>query len=336
MIIARAPTRISFIGGGTDLPDYYQVSPGKVISTAIDKYVYVVINPVPLLHGIYARYSINENVTNVRKLKNDRIREALLDLNIKDNLEIGVFSNLPTGIGLGGSSSFSVALYKVLLTYLGIPSDKEGIAKKACFLEMNLVKQTIGKQDQYAASYGGFNIFQFLPNEDVLIDPLFLDYKTRFDLENHLILFYIGLNHVSSEILQDQKSKTKSNFALYNKMVENVDAFKEYILAKDFLKAGTLLHENWLIKKQLSSKITNSTIDQFYDTGIKHGAWGGKILGAGGGGCILFFAPVNKKGSIGYAIKSLANKLKLPKFREIPFKFVESGGEIIYNSMFHR
>lgn len=336
MIIARAPVRISFVGGGTDLPSFYHISPGKVISTTIDKYVYVVINPIPLLEGVHVRYSINENVTDIKKLKNNHVREALLDLKIKDNLEIGVFSDLPTGIGLGGSSSFTVALYKALFSYLGKFIDKNDLAEKACLLEMQLLKQPIGKQDQYAASIGGFNVYDFFTDESVLVSPLFLDYKTRFDLEEHLLLFYTGMSHSASTILREQNTKIKASFDLYRKMVKNVDIFQNLIIKGDFSKAGSFLHENWLIKKSLATGISNSTVDQFYETGMQEGAWGGKILGAGGGGCVLFFTPTDKKKAVQTSMCQLAKKLKLPGFREIPFKFVESGGEIIYNSLLHK
>lgn len=335
MIISRAPVRISFLGGGSDMPNFYHLFPGKVISTTIDKYVYVVLNPAPLLEGIHARYSINENVTDVKKIKNDHIREALLDLNISDNLEIAIFSDLPTEVGLGGSSSFAVALYKALYAYLGDSADKDKLAEKACRLELDLLKQPIGKQDQYAAAQGGFNVYNFMSNEQVVVNPLFLDYKKRFDLENHLLLFYTGITP-SASILKQQSSNIKRNIDDIKQLANNVDVFQDLIIKGYFHKAGLLLHDNWLIKKKLAYGITNPIINQFYDTGIAQGAWGGKILGAGGGGCVLFFTPTNKRVAVRSKIKLLAQKLKLSGFREIPFKFVESGGEIIYNNMLHK
>ena len=205
MIIVRAPLRISFVGGGTDLPDFYHLSPGKVISVTIDKYVYVVINPAPLLKGITARYAIVETVNKPKELKNDRIREVMIDLKVNDNMEIGVFSDLPVGTGLGGSSSFTVTLIKGLTTYLGKRLDKDKIAELASKIEINNIKEPIGKQDQYAATFGGFNIFQFNPDETVDVHPILLDYKRKVDLENHMLVFFTGISRQASSVLAEQK-----------------------------------------------------------------------------------------------------------------------------------
>src|SRR5258708_10395164 len=191
MIIVRAPLRISFVGGGSDIADFYRVTPGKVISVAINKFVYVVINPTPLQKGITARYSIVETVQSAKDLKNNRIRETMLSLGIdKDLLEIGTFSHLPVGTGLGGSSSFTVGLVKGLSTYLRQRLDKTEIAEMASKIEIERIKEPIGKQDHYAATFGGFNVLQFNPDESVYIKPLLVDYKTRFDFEKHLLFFF--------------------------------------------------------------------------------------------------------------------------------------------------
>lgn len=335
MIIVRAPLRISFVGGGTDLPDFYHLSPGKVISATIDKYVYVAINPAPLLKGITARYSIVENVNSPKELKNDRIREVMLDLQIKDNMEIGIFSHLPVGTGLGGSSSFTIALIKGLSTYLGRRPDKEEIAETACKIEIDLIKEPIGKQDQYAAAFGGFNIFQFNPDETVDIHPILLDYKKRVDLENHMLVFFTGISRQASSVLAEQKTNMHHQIKNLKSMVDLVDLFKKKLMKGDFEALGKLLHENWLKKKMLASKISNQVIDRLYQTGILNGAWGGKVLGAGGGGCILFLVPLQKKEKIKNAIKIQAQKLKLSDFKEVPVKFVQSGVEIVSNSSFN-
>src|SRR3989344_1856155 len=192
MIIVRAPLRISFVGGGSDLSDFYRISPGKVISATIDKYVYTVINPAPLLKQITVRYSVIENVNKAKELKNDRIRETMLSLGIQDNMEISTFSDLPVGTGLGGSSAFTSALIKGLSAHCGKRLSKEDIAKTACNIEIDMIKEPIGKQDQYASTFGGFNIFQFNSDETVDIDPILLDYKRRIDLENHMLVFFTG------------------------------------------------------------------------------------------------------------------------------------------------
>lgn len=335
MIIVRAPLRISFVGGGTDLQDFYRKYPGRVISATIDKYVYVAINPAPLLKGITARYAITETVNDIKKLKNDRIREVMINLDIKDNMEIGIFSQLPVGSGLGGSSSFTVALIKGLAAYLGKRFEKQEIAELASKIEIDVLKEPIGKQDQYAASFGGFNIFKFNPDETVDVEPVLLDYKRSIDLENHMVIFFTGITRQASSVLNEQKANISDRMDSLKSMAMLVDVFKNKLLKGDFQSLGELLHENWLKKKQLASKVSNKTIDQLYDAGIKSGAWGGKILGAGGGGCILFLAPLNKKDIIRKSIEKEAKKQDLSDLKEIPVKFVQAGVEVISNSYFN-
>ncbi len=335
MIIVRAPLRISFVGGGTDLSDFYHFSSGKVISATIDKYVYAAINPAPLLKGITARYSITEVVKTPRELKNDRIRETMIYLEIGDNMEIGAFSHLPVGTGLGGSSAFTVTLVKGLSTYLGKRLDKKEVAEIACKIEIDILKEPIGKQDQYAAAFGGFNIFQFNPDETVDVYPILLDYKKRVDLENHMLVFFTGISRQASSVLAEQKTNMHNQIKNLKSMVDLVDLFKKKLMKGDFEALGKLLHENWLKKKLLASKISNQVIDHLYQTGIEGGAWGGKVLGAGGGGCILFLVPLQKKEKIRDTIKLQAQKLKLSDFKEVPVKFVQSGVEIVSNSSFN-
>lgn len=334
MIIVRAPLRISFVGGGTDLPDFYRHNLGKVISVTIDKYVYVAINPAPLLKGITARYAINEHVLNIRDLKNDRIRETILHFGIKDPMEIGSFAHLPVGIGLGGSSSFTVALVKGLSTYLGKRlSDKE-IAEIACKIEIDYIKEPIGKQDQYATACGGINVYQFNADETVNIEPVLLDYKKRMEFENHMLIFFTGISRKASTVLTEQKTNISNKTEVLEYMASLVDIFKNHLLKGDFKSMGLLLHENWIKKKTLSSNISNQEIDQIYNVGISSGAWGGKVLGAGGGGCIMFLAPFGKIQNIRTKIVQKFQSLKLDDFKEVPVKFVQSGVEVVSNSYF--
>lgn len=334
MIIVKAPLRISFVGGGSDLPDFYHLTPGKVISATIDKYVFVAINPAPLLKGITARYSVIENVNKPQDLKNDRIRETMLSLGVKDNMEIGVFSHIPTGTGLGGSSSFTVSLVKGLSTYLKRRLDKKEIAEIACDIEINKIKEPIGKQDQYAASFGGFNVFTFNPNETVNIEPILLDYKTRLKLEDHMVVFFTGITRITKTVLKEQKLKTSSNLKSLSLMVKLVGSFQKKLAKGNFKDLGKLLHENWLIKKMLAQKISNETLDKLYETGIKNGAWGGKVLGAGGGGCLMFFAPPDSKEKLKQALTKKAQQLRLNDFKEIPIKFMQSGVEVVSNTYY--
>lgn len=334
MIIVRAPLRISFVGGGTDLPTFYTQTPGKVISATIDKYVYVGINPAPLLKGIHARYAINESVSSVKKLKNDRIREVLLHLGISDSMEIGIFSHLPTGTGLGGSSSFVVALIKGLTTYLGKRLDRKEIADMACKIEIDILKEPIGKQDQYAASIGGINVFKFNPDETVEIEPILLDFKTRQELENHLVIFFTGITRSAKSVLTEQNAKTPANLKHLSSMLKLVDSFYKKLSKGSFKDLGKLLHENWLIKRTLASKISSEGLDKLYETGIKNGAWGGKVLGAGGGGCIMFFAPPDIHDRLRQTLIKKADTLSLKDFKEVPIKFVHSGVEIVSNTYY--
>lgn len=331
MIIVRAPLRISFVGGGTDIGDFYHTHPGKVISATIDKYVYITINPAPLTRGIHARYSEVENVSHPKLLKNDRIRETMLQLGINNDLEIGVLSHLPVGTGLGSSSSFTVALVKGFSTYIGKRLSKHSIAQTACHIEINKLSQPIGKQDQYAATFGGINIFEFNPDETVTIKPITIHPQTISDLEDHTLIFYTGISRLATSILSDQKAKTKLNIQTLKKMTELVDPFQKMLQAANFKGLGQLLHQNWLNKKSLSPKISTPTIDELYTSSIKAGAWGGKILGAGGGGCLMYITSKKTKTPVREAILETAKKLKLQHFKEFSFKFATRGVEIVSN-----
>lgn len=332
MIVVRAPLRISFVGGGTDLPDYYKKSPGKVISTAIDKYVYVVINRTPLINKVAARYSRSELVDHPEELQHTRIRAALLDMNISSGIEIATFASLPSRTGLGSSSSFSVALMKGLSAYLGKKLTKEEAAEEASRLEIKLLKEPIGKQDQYAASFGGFNILQFNQDDTVTVDPVLLDYKKRHALEDHILVFYTGMTRDASTVLTKQKANIEKKFKTLQSMADSVDEFSLRLLKGDFKSLGKILHEGWLMKKSLTTAISNNYIDDIYESGLQAGAWGGKVLGAGGGGCILFIAPTAKKDTIRKKVAKIAQNYNLIDFQELPMKFVQSGAEILLNA----
>ena len=335
MIITRAPMRISFVGGGTDLEAFYRHSPGRVISAAIDKYAYVTVNRPPLLRHVAARYAIAEAVAHPRELKNDRIREALLHFGIESNVDVVTFSDAPVKTGLGSSSTFSVALMKALLLSQGKKADKGEIAELASHLEINLVKEPIGKQDQYASAFGGINIFQFNPDHSVDVSPVRLDFKQKSNFENHLLLFFTGIARDASSVLTEQKANTDKKLETLKKMADSVYEFRDKLVAQDFEGLGNMLHDGWLLKKTLASKVSNSTIDNLYETGLKAGAWGGKILGAGGGGCVLFMAPVEKKPVIREAMKNAAAAHQLVEFNEIPVRFAQSGAEVLMNNSFN-
>jgi len=331
MIVVRAPLRISFVGGGTDIADFYRKHPGRVISTAIDKFVYVAINRTPLIPKISARYSISETVDRPDDLQHTRIKAALLDMGIGKGIEIGSFASLPAKTGLGSSSSFSVALIKGLNAFAGKKMDKKEVAEAASRLEIELLGEPIGKQDQYAAAMGGFNVIQFNPDESVDVEPVLLDYKKRLGLENNLLLFYTGLTRAASSVLTEQKANIGSKFETLKEMAGSVDEFRDRLLVGDFKRLGGMLHEGWLKKKSLASNVSNSTIDDLYNAGMDAGAWGGKVLGAGGGGCVMFIVADDKKPAVREAVKKVAKEKNLNEFQEIPVKFVQSSAEIVFN-----
>lgn len=323
--------RLSFVGGGTDLPDFYRRSAGRVISATINQFVYIAVMRTPLVDKVSARYKISETAARASEIKHTRIRAALMDFGIEKGVEIGSFASLPAQTGLGSSSSFSVALMKGLLAYQGKKVDARGAAEAASRLEIELLREPIGKQDQYAAAFGGFNVFEFRPDETVDVKPVLLDYKKRLAFENHLLLFYTGLVREAASVLTEQKANIDKKFATLKEMADSVPEFSAKLLSGDMAGMGRMLHEGWLRKKTLASNISNSAIDKLYETGMSAGAWGGKVVGAGGGGCVMFLAPADKKPAIREAVAKVAAENNLTEFKEIPVKFVQAGAEVLFN-----
>jgi len=335
MILVRAPLRISFVGGGTDIPAFYKRYPGRVISTTIDKYVYLAINHTPLVDAVTARYSQTETAAHPSKLEHARIRALLLDMGIKKNIEIGSFASLPAKTGLGSSSSFSVALVKGLHAFLGKRLDAAAAAEGASRLEIELLNEPIGKQDQYAAAFGGLNFIQFNTDGSVAVEPLLLDFRKRDAFDTSLLLFYTGLTRNASDVLTDQVARIDDKFEIYKELSESALVFREYLLEGELKKIGSMLHDGWKKKKKLSTKVSNGTINNLYDAGKGAGAWGGKVLGAGGGGCVLFMAPQESHAAIRAALHREAKKAKLTDFREVPFSFTHAGTDILFNNSGH-
>lgn len=334
MIIVRAPLRVSFVGGGTDTSDFYTKSTGRVLSAAINKYVYVTVTATPF-QQITARYSVGETVRNLKELKNDRIREALLVNGIMSGIEISTFSDLPGQTGLGSSSSFSVALVKALSLLRGRQLDSRMCAEEACRLEIDLVKEPIGKQDQYAAAFGGMNVFEFQADGTVAVDPVHLDFRRQLDFEKHLLLFFTGITRKASSVLSEQKeniSKDKKHIQTLIAMAESVVPFRQALLKGDFETLGKLLHEGWARKRSLAHSVSNDVLDELYETALREGAWGGKVLGAGGGGCLLFVVHPEKREHVARALEALAAKQALAESSLIPFSFVHSGVEVVVNT----
>lgn len=323
--------RLSFVGGGTDLPDFYRKHPGRVISTTIDKFVYIAINRTPLIDKVSARYSFSETVAHPSELQHTRIKAALMDAGINKGIEIGSFASLPAKTGLGSSSSFTVALVKGLHAFSGEKIDKRAAAEAACRLEIDVLGEPIGKQDQYAAAFGGFNIFTFNADGSVIAEPVFLDYKKWLGLEDHVLLFFTGVTRAAASVLTEQRANIDGKFATLREMSDSVPEFSAKLLAGDYEGMGKMLHQGWLGKKTLASGVTNEVIDELYEAGMSAGAWGGKVVGAGGGGCLMFLVSADKKQVVKNAMRAAAKEKDLMDFKEIPVKFTQAGAEVLFN-----
>lgn len=331
MIVVRTPLRISFVGGGTDFPEFYRRYPGRVISATIDKHIYVVVKPTPLIARYTMKYDKTESVERPNDLEHTRVKAAFMDLGINHGIEIGSFVDLPGRTGLGSSSSFSVGLMKGLHAFMGRKLSREQAAVAASRLEIELVGEPIGKQDQYAAAYGGINMIQFNPDDTVTVEPLLLDFRARSNLEQNLMLFFTGIARNASAVLLEQRAKIEKNFETYKTMSDSALVFRDRLLAGDMQGIAAMLHEGWLRKKTLASNISNELIDELYETGTRAGAWGGKILGAGGGGCILFIVPPDRQESVRRAVAESASGNGLAEFREIPIRFTQSGADVVFH-----
>lgn len=331
MNITRAPLRISFVGGGTDIKEFYSRYPGRVISTSIDKFVYIVTHTGDF-GSFIMKYSKTETAKDVSEINHTRFKESLIKIDVPKGIEIASFADLPAKTGLGSSSSFSVALMKSLYSTKGVKMSKESAAQAACELEIDILKEPIGKQDQYAAAYGGLNVMTFNPDGTVEVEPIFLNFKFKSKFENHMMLFFTGMTRPASSVLTEQKQKINDNFETYKKMSDSVLVFRDKLMAEDLEGMAEMLHEGWLRKKTLASTVSNSETDVLYETAIKAGAWGGKILGAGGGGCLLFLAPPGKQQKIQEALEKKAEEIKLADFSRVHFGLTSSGVDVLFNS----
>jgi D-glycero-alpha-D-manno-heptose-7-phosphate kinase len=324
MIISRTPLRISFAGGGSDLPAFYRHETGAVVSTAIDKYIYITINK-KFDHQIRASYAITEIVDRVDDLKHELIREALKLLWLDGGLEITSISDIPSrGTGLGSSSTYIVGLLNALYAYGGQPASAERLAQEACQIELERCAKPIGKQDQYIAAYGGLQYIQFRPDGSVFVDPIICGVETRQRLRERLLLLYTGLTRSADDILREQGSnieRDQQQRRNLRTLVRLADDLRQAFWRNDVDCVGEILHEGWMLKRDMASSISSSPIDDWYQRAREHGARGGKILGAGGGGFLLLFAPPDRHQAIADA---------LPELRRIPFGFEPQGSKIIY------
>jgi D-glycero-alpha-D-manno-heptose-7-phosphate kinase len=314
MIISRTPLRISFVGGGTDLPAFYKHDKGAVVSATIDKYIYITVNG-RFDNSIRASYSVTEIVTEVDQLKHELIREAIKMAGLDGGLEITSIGDVPAGTGLGSSSSYTVGLLNALYAYQGVLLPPDMLAKKACQIEIDICGKPIGKQDQYAAAFGGLNYIEFYKDR-VTVCPI-----PNMKVVNNCLLFYLGSVRSADEILEDQRGRLAEKEAVYRKMAV-LAAQMDVFLRNGVDKTGMFLHQNWELKKTLSPLISNPRIDEYYERARKAGAEGGKVSGAGGGGFLLLYAPKNRHSAIKEALSDL---------RHLPFRFESRGSVIIYN-----
>ena len=327
MIIARSPLRVTLGGGGTDLPSYYRDNEGFLVSAAIDKYVYVNVMR-PFTEGIFLKYSQLEHVEQIAAVKHPIIREALDILGFKTpQVEITTLADIPAGTGLGSSGSFTTALLKALYTHRKRHLHQEELAELACHIEIDRLGEPIGKQDQYIAAVGGLTCFTFHKDDKVTAIPLGLSVDTMFDMEDNLLLFFTGFSRSASGILKDQQVKSQENDV---DMLNNLHYVKDLgYRSKDALEAGNttlfgeLMHEHWKHKKRRSGGMSNPKIDEWYELGMKNGAVGGKLVGAGGGGFLMFMAHDRNK---------LRHTMASAGLEEVRFKFDFEGTKVVMSS----
>ena len=340
MIIARAPFRLPLGGGGTDLSAYYSQHEGSLITAAINKYMYINFNKPAISNKIKLAYSKVElvNTNDIDLIKHDIVRETLKYLNIKVPIEIHSMADLPAGTGMGSSSSYTVCLLKCLNTFLRKDITIHNLAEEACKIEIELAKKPIGKQDQYAAAFGGIIQMNIDKLGNVTIKPLKLDPEVIHELENRLLIFYTNIERDANVILKDQSEKIKSAPAqTANKNANKNQALqamhsikkigieiKEALLRGDISTFGKLMHKHWLTKKSVSSKMSSHEIDHWYTTAINNGALGGKIMGAGGGGFLLLCVEENKRKHLRKTMEQLGLKF-------MDFKFDFEGTKILVN-----
>lgn len=323
MIISRTPFRVSFAGGGSDLKAYYKHGYGSVVSTAINKYIYITVNK-RFTDSIRIGYSKMEEVKKVGDVEHNLVREALKLVGITKGVDIVYMSDLlpaHEGSGLGGSSSLIVGTLNALHAYKGENVSAETLAREACKIEIDILGSPIGKQDQFIASFGGFNFIKFNADESVFVNPIIFKKGVKEELNSKLLLFHTAINKRSDMILTEQRRKTKDNLDVLNKMVGLSEELRDELKQGNITRFGEILHKGWVYKQKLASNITNPVINSYYERARKAGAVGGKINGSGGGGFLLFYCEEKNQDKVRKALSNL---------RELPFKFEPEGSKIIY------
>jgi D-glycero-alpha-D-manno-heptose-7-phosphate kinase len=324
MIISRTPTRISFVGGGSDMPSYYRRHGGAVLSTAIKRFIYITVNE-KFDNRIRLSYSRTEEVDCFDQIQHPLVRNVLDMEKINRGIEITSVADIPSrGTGLGSSSAYTVGLLNVIHAFNGRFVGKEVLAEQACEVEIGRLKEPIGKQDQYAAAYGGFNFIRFNPDDSVDVEPLTHLWSTIEKVESSLLVFYTGVTRAAGTILAEQKSNVdarKDTRDTLNRMVQLAEKLRDEIVVGNVSSFGEILHESWMLKRQLATGVSSGLIDDLYKRGRAAGAVGGKILGAGGGGFLLLTAPPERHEAI---VRALAD------YRRMQMWFERLGSVIVF------
>ncbi len=321
MIVVQTPLRISFLGGGTDFEDFYSEHGGAVLSTAIDKCVFVIVKE-RFDDMIYVNYSKKEIVDSFDKLEHELVREAMRVTGVTKGVEITTLADVPAeGTGLGSSSSVTVGLLQAFHAYLGEIVAAKTLAEEACHIEIDVLGKPIGKQDQYIAAYGNMRFITFNDNA-VKLEKIELSAEDKRRLNDALLLFYTGVSRRSSEVLSEQKANINQRLEHLSEIKKLASKAKDAILAGEFDEFGEIMHQGWEFKKGLAPKITNSGINEIYEAARRAGAIGGKITGAGGGGFLLLYSPKKKQDDVRRALRGL---------RELPFRFEQDGSKVIFN-----
>lgn len=328
MIISRTPVRLSFFGGGTDYNDYFNRKPGATLGTTINKYTYISVNELSAFFEYKVRvgYSKSELTHTIEEIQHPSVRETLKYMGIEGYLDIHIFADLPAKTGLGSSSSFTVGFLNALYALKGKSTTKKQLADEAIYIEQQMIKENVGWQDQYHTAHGGLNIIEF-DKERASISPVVISAEKYQLLNDSLLVFYTGLTRFATEIVEEQIAKTKSLSnddyleEMYNMVFEAENIISDANPDEMIKELGTLLHQSWLLKKNLSNQISNPMIDDLYDKALKAGAYGGKVAGAGGGGFVFFLVAKDYQDKV---------RTALSDYLEVNFKFEREGSKIIY------
>ena len=322
MIITRSPLRVSFAGGGTDLPGFYRThGGGAVVSAAIDRYIHVLVND-KFDRSIRVAYSRTENVDQLEQLHHGLVREAMRAAGVTESVEVHTIADIPSeGTGLGSSSTLTVGLLNAFYAFRGVLKEPRELGEEACRIEIDVLGGTLGKQDQYAAAFGGICYYEFRPDDSVRVAPLPLTVHDRDDFGRHLTLFYTGITRAAQGILKQQDARTAVNRTPLERMRELASATRDAIVARDWARFGELLDEGWQLKRGLAEGVSTEAIDAAYARAKAAGAWGGKITGAGGGGFLLAVHPPERSAQVAQA---------LSPWKRVPVRVSPEGSRILF------